>query len=349
MIAHIFAALLIAQAAGKTPAEVRDDFRALLDRPRAPLDVEDSPGDAPASGLIARKVLFTSEIHPDGRPERVPGLLVKRADGPERRPAVIVLHGTGGVKEGERSWLVELARRGFVAIAIDGRAHGERAGGKAGAAAYNRAIIDAWRSRHPAPQVHPLYYDTCWDVWRTIDYLQARPDVDPGRIGLLGTSKGGIEAWMAGAADERIKVAVPLIATQSFAYILAKDRWQGRAGTVGDAHKAAAADLGKAAVDADVCRALWGKLVPGIVDEYDCPSMLRLFAGRPLLVVNGRDDPINPVEGAEIAVEVARSAFERAGCPEMFRAILVPGVGHQVRPAERAEAVEWLARWLRPG
>jgi len=348
MIAHVFLTFLLAQQAlDRPPAEVRAGFLAMLDRPKVPLDAADAPADPPASGLVARKVAFTSEVHPDGRPERVPGLLVKQPEGPERRPAVIVLHGTGGVKEGERSWLVELAKRGFVAMAIDGRAHGERAGGKGGAGAYNRAIVEAWRSKPPAPQVHPLYYDTCWDIWRAIDYLQTRPDVDPDRIGLLGTSKGGIETWLAGAVDERVKVAVPLIATQSFAYVLENNCYQGRAGTVGEAHKAAAADLGKAAVDAEVCRALWGKVLPGITGPYDCPSMLRLFAGRPLLVVNGRDDPVNPVQGAEIAVKAARAAFDSAGCPEKFRAIVVPGVGHQVRPAERAEALEWLARWLR--
>ena len=40
-------------------------------------------------------------------------------------------------------------------------------------------------------------------------------------------------------------------------------------------------------VDAKVCRALWNKVIPGILDQFDCPSMIRLFAGRPLLILNG--------------------------------------------------------------
>ena len=61
----------------------------------------------------------------------------------KRRPAVIVLHGTGGTKEGARSWLEELAAKGFIAVAIDGRYHGERSRGGTGTVAYNAAIVRA--------------------------------------------------------------------------------------------------------------------------------------------------------------------------------------------------------------
>jgi hypothetical protein len=40
--------------------------------------------------------------------------------------------------------------------------------------------------------------------------------------------------------------------------------------------------------------------------------MLRLFAGRPLLILNGELDPNCPIEGAEIAFAAARQAYQEA-------------------------------------
>ncbi len=48
-----------------------------------------------------------------------------------------------------------------------------------------------------------------WDGMRALDYLLTRPDVDPNRISITGTSGGGVQASYIGALDERIKVVVP--------------------------------------------------------------------------------------------------------------------------------------------
>ena len=50
---------------------------------------------------------------------------------------------------------------------------------------------------------------------RLIDYLETRDDIDPRRIGLMGFSKGGIETYLAAAADPRVAVAVSLWAAWS--------------------------------------------------------------------------------------------------------------------------------------
>ena len=335
----------------KPVAQVRADFLKLLDRPLVPLDAKARDDRPPRNGLASEHVEFSSERHPDGTIERVPALVVRpehRSKPGERRPAVLVLHGTGGSKEGERPWLERLARRGFVAVAIDGRYHGERNGGEKGTKAYNYAIARAWRSKLGEPQAHPFYFDTCWDVWRTVDYLRSRPDVDPERIGVIGFSKGGIEAWLAGAVDPRIKVAVPCIGVQSFRWGLDHDRWQARANTIKDAHLAAATDLGEPGISPRVCRELWSKLIPGILDEFDGPSMLRLFAGRPLLILNGENDPNCPLEGAELAFASARAAFREEGEDDRLKIMVAPGVGHAVSKDQQEAAVEWFARWLGP-
>ena len=331
-------------------AEVKARFLDLLDRPRVPLDVEVQETGRADGGLVAERLSFATERKPSGALERVPALVVRPAIEGGRRPAVLVLHGTGGTKEGQRGLLDELARRGFVALAIDGRYHGERAGGAESRRAYNEAIARAWRAgAGPGTrQEHPFYFDTCWDVWRTLDYLEARDDVDPSRIGLIGFSKGGIETWLAGAVDDRVAVAVPAIAVQSFRWGLENDRWQGRARTIADAHQAAADDLGAPAVTAEVCRALWDKIIPGILGPFDCPSMIRLFAGRPLLILNGELDPNCPIGGAELAFAAAREAYREADAEDRLEVDVAEGVAHKVTDDQRRRAIDWFARWLRP-
>jgi dienelactone hydrolase len=327
------------------PAEVKAAFLKLLDRPRVPLDpqVKDLGKDGT---LTTEHFSIATERKADGAIERVAGLLYKQAGQEGKRPAVLVLHGTGGTKEGQKDLLRDLANRGLIAVAIDGRYHGERAGGAKGTTAYNDAITRAWRAKPGEPQEHPFYYDTCWDIWRTADYLCGRPDVDPERLGIIGFSKGGIETWLAAAVDERFKVAVPAIAVQSFRWSLENGQWQGRAKTIQAAHAAAAHDLGEAEVNSRVCRELWGKVIPDILGRFDGPSMLRLFVGRRLLILNGEKDPNCPIEGARLAIAAAEDAFRQAGAADRLKVLIAPGVGHQVTKEQRAAAVAWLAEGL---
>ena len=50
----------------------------------------------------------------------------------------------------------------------------------------------------------------CWNGIRGIDYLVGRPDVDPDRIAVTGISGGGAATFWIAAADDRVKVAVPV-------------------------------------------------------------------------------------------------------------------------------------------
>jgi len=329
-------------------AEVKASFLKILDRPRVPLDVRTLETRPPYRGVAAERVDFAVEAHADGTVERVPALVVRPVGANGRMPAVIVLHGTGGKKERMWPWLEQLAHRGILAVAIDGRFHGERAGGQMGAKAYNEAITRAWRTGPGEPQTHPFYFDTCWDAWRTIDYLQARPDVDPDRIGMIGISKGGIETYLAAAVDDRVKVAVPAIAVQSFGWGLDHDRWHARANTIREAHEAAAADLGRPGIDRETCQALWSRLIPGMTDRFDAPSMLRLFAGRSLLILNGERDPNCPIEGSELAFTAARAAFRDAGAESHLKIMVAKGIGHSLTPEQRQAALDWFVTWLKP-
>ena len=337
-------ACVAALARGESPtsapaADVAAGFRALIDRPRVAL-APTTRAMPDHDGLAAEHVAFTAE--PD---QIVPGIVLKPKGEPaRRRPAVIVLHGTGGFKEQNLELLATLARRGFLAVAIDGRYHGERSRAGNGTDDYYAAIARAYRDG----KSHPWLFDTVYDVGRTIDYLATRDDVDATRIGLMGFSKGGMETYLAAAVDSRVAVAVPCISVQSFAWGLANDRWHHRIGTVQGAFDAAAKHDGVAAPDARFAKRFYDRLVPGIDGPLDGPGVLPLICPRPLLAINGERDEINPLPGVTLATDAAAAAYARANVADRFRAVVEPGAGHEVTPAYVAEAVDWLARWLAP-
>ncbi len=328
----------LAQRATPQMGSVHEQFHKMLQRPSVNL--------IPAVESPQSTVVIHGRFHSEAR-EEVPFLIWKPPAAKGPLPAVILLHGTGGSKEVWYDIGTRLATRGLLAIAIDGRYHGERAHGDR--KAYNDAIVRAWREKDPTRQEHPLYYDTVYDVWRTIDYLQTRDDVDPNRIGLAGISKGGIEAWMAAATDERIRVVVPDIAVQSFAWSFSQDRWQGRVRTVGDAARAVATDMGKASVDAESAKALFSKLLPGIFDKFDCPQMLPAIAPRPMLILSGDKDPNNPIEGAELAFAAARAAYRQQNATDRLRIKVGKGLGHDTPEEHIQMMVDWLVTWLNRG
>lgn len=316
-------------------------FHRLLDRPHGALRPELT--SETRGGFVVEHGTFFSEVK-----ERVPFLALRKEKAAGRLPTVIVLHGTGGTKEAMRPTLEQLAQRGYLALAIDARYHGERVvGGAQGREAYEAAILRAWKERDARAQEHPFFYDTVYDLWRTLDYVASRPDVDAQRIGMIGFSMGGIQTWLAAATDPRIRVAVPAIGVQSFRWSLEHDQWQGRARTIQPVHDAVARELGEKEVNARVCRVLWEKIVPGIVDEYDCPAMLPLIAPRPLLILSGENDPNCPLGGARVAFAAAESAYARAGAAERLKMDVAAGVGHTVTPVQREMALDWFDRWLK--
>ncbi len=319
-------------------ADSRADFLKLIERPRVPLStkVEDLPA---TNGLVHFHFSFASDAE-----QRVPGLLVKTAEARGRRPVVIALHGTGGTKQDMLRLLREFAGKGFVAVAFDGRYHGERTKAGKGSAEYQEAIVRAWRESRE----HPFFYDTVWDVMRLLDYLETRDDVDAKRIGLMGISKGGIETYLAAAVDTRIAAAVPFIGVQSFRWALENNAWQSRVGTIQSAFDATAKEAGVTAPDAAFVRKFYDRVVPDIYGKFDGPVMLPLIAPRPLLVVNGDSDDRTPLPGLAECTAAAQAAYRAAGAEDRFVIRIQEKTDHKVTPESERVAIEWFVKWLTP-
>lgn len=331
-------ALCVGSTAFAQAADARADFLKLIRHPRVRLapQVEGLPA---TNGILQFHFSFASDPE-----QRVPGILMKAGRSRGRRPAVIALHGTGGSKQNMLSLCRKLATNGFVAVAIDGRYHGERTKRGSGAEEYNDAIARTWREARE----HPFYYDTVWDVTRLVDYLKTRRDVDAKRIGLIGISKGGIETYLAAAADKRIAVAVPVIGVQSFRWALENDQWQGRIKTIQNAFDAVAADAGVANASREFVQKFYDRLVPGIYDEFDGPAMLPVIAPRPLLVINSDSDPNTPLPGVKAAASAAQQAYQQIGAANRFSLRIQERTGHQVRPESERAAIDWFVKWLKP-
>src|SRR5512144_359770 len=106
----------------------------------------------------------------------------------ERRPAFIVLHGFGGNKDGQGQVVVakQLIEWGYVALRIDFRGCGESEG------EHGRIIC----------------LDQVADTRNAISFLATRPDVDPGKIALVGSSFGAAVAVFTGGADRRVAAVI---------------------------------------------------------------------------------------------------------------------------------------------
>ncbi|MFD0750471.1 alpha/beta hydrolase family protein [Mucilaginibacter calamicampi] len=347
---YIIAALLLQTSVvlAQTPtypptAQVAVDFKALLQRPI----VEAKPSFTVThtdSMDIEKGSIYTEAT------EKMPVVIYKPViKGQTKFPVVIFLHGTGGSKDaGEvKAVLLPLVKRGIMAVSIDARYHGERVeGGAHGSREYVTAAYQAWKTNDATHHAYPFLYDTSYDLLQLVDYLVTRPDVNADRIGMGGISMGGMETYMAAAVDPRIKVVVVGIAAQSFKWVLDNNQWQGRAGTISDAHKKAAADLGDTGLNTANVTAVWNKILPGVTGEFDCPSLLRLIAPRPLLILSKDKDANNPYGGAQIAFAAATDAYKQQKAGNNINIVVQPNLGHVFNAEDTWLSVEWFARWL---
>jgi len=236
-------------------------------------------------------------------------------------------------------------RQGFLAVGMDCRYHGERRDEEVDCReGYNNALVRAWET----PGERPLLLDNVWDCMHVIDYLQTRADVDSSRIGLSGISLGGMITWLTAAIDPRVAAAVPLIGVQGFRWALDHHQWEARYKSIPKVFEAAAKAAGKPAVDAEVVQDVWQTLLPGLLEKYDSPASLPCIAPRPLLILNGQDDPRCPVGGLIPAVNAARLRYHLLNQPGNFEVYVQTNCGHVATEQMHEATYAFLQRHLQP-
>ncbi len=176
---------------------------------------ERTPLEATVTGVLERGDYVVEKIHFQSLPGAyVIGNLYRPAQVSGRLPAVLYMcgHSKGKVNPPYQANPRWFGQHGYVALVLDPIQLGESQGLHHGT--YREERWD-WPSRGYTPVGTEV-----WNGMRALDYLETRADVDPQRIGVTGLSGGGVVSWCLGAADERVKVVVPVCQTGSTEHVV---------------------------------------------------------------------------------------------------------------------------------
>jgi X-Pro dipeptidyl-peptidase-like protein len=195
-----------------TVAKRREMWREMLGLsplpPRTPLG-------ATVTGVLDRGDYVVEKVHFQSVPGAyVIGNLYRPARPAGRLPAVLYLcgHTKGKVNAPYQANPRWFGQHGYVALVLDPIQLGESQGFHHGTSREGRWD---WPSRGYTPAGTEV-----WNAMRALDYLETRSDVDASRLGVTGLSGGGVISWCLGAADERVKVVVPVCQSGSIEHVV---------------------------------------------------------------------------------------------------------------------------------
>jgi pimeloyl-ACP methyl ester carboxylesterase len=248
-------------------------------------------------------------------------------DGPaEKHPAVLVPSGhSANGKAYYQAICQRLVQRGYFVICWDPVGQGERSqfwDAKKKKSRYNLICAE-----HAV--VGNLAYLAGtnlarWEIWdgiRAVDYLLTRPEVDPERINITGTSGGGFQAAHLAALDPRIKVAAPscyITALPMRVYNrIFKDP------------------------DSDPEQDLYGMISSGV----DHPGLLLMMYPRPVFVAAAVLD-FFPIEGTHKSVREITDLYTRFGHGDRI-SMHETYNGHQYSPENQESAFEFIDHFNR--
>jgi dienelactone hydrolase len=204
-----------------------------------------------------------------------------------------------------------LARRGHIVIAPDALGFGERVDDRG--APHHQAmgrVVEYLGYTHTGLRL--------LDDRRALSVLASWPGVDASRLGAVGLSEGGKRTLFLAAFDDRVRAAVV-----SGYFTTLRDEvavWDRLGGW-------------------DLCNAL-----PGMLHVADLPDVAALIAPRPLLVQNGRDDPLYDLNAVKKGFACLSRAYAGIGAGDAVALDLFDGGHRFVHDGPEA----WLAQWLPP-
>lgn len=130
----------------------------------------------------------------------IPMLLVHRRRAPRFHGTVLLYHGLGASKDGNRGELASLAERGFLAVGVDAIAHGDR-----------RATDFEAQAGQGFLTMLRWINETAREVPVVLDALSQMMGPVLGKFGICGISMGGYITYAAGAAEPRLEAMVPIL------------------------------------------------------------------------------------------------------------------------------------------
>jgi hypothetical protein len=277
-------------------------------------------GTIPMDGYHIEKVVF----------ESLPGLAVTALlyvpDAPGPRPAVLVPCGHSPLGKAYPKYQEiagRLARRGYVVLCWDPVGQGERSqfwDEARGRSRYNlvcgeHAVLGNLATLAGASLAR-------WEIWdgvRAVDYLLTRPEVDPSRLAITGTSGGGFQSTWIGALDERVGVVAPSCFPTTLPMRMANRIFEDP--------------------DSDPEQDPFGLVSEGVDHE----GLLLLAHPRPLHVSAAVLDFV-PIEGTRMALRQVAPFYRRSGIPD--RVVLKEGYHkHGYSDENQASAFAFLDRW----
>lgn len=244
----------------------------------------------------------------------------------KRSPAILYCHWHGGQYDVGKEELFrtnatpvpagpELAKRGFVVIAVDACGFGERNGQGPGGPAEKGGAGEMTASKFNLWVGRTLWGMMLRDDLLALDYLCSRPEVDTNRLGVTGISMGATRTWWLMALDERLKAGVAICCLTRYQNLIAAEELK--------AHGIY-------------------YFVPGLLNHFDTEAVVALAAPRPLLFQSGELDGSSPIEGIRVIESKVAKLYRLYGKDDQFRSTIYPGVGHLYTPETWEKTLAWL-------
>ncbi len=261
----------------------------------------------------------------DSEPEVTVSCHLLLPKGVEKVPVVICLQGHSkgmhislgqpkypgdekSISGGDRDFARQIIARGQAALTVEQRAMGERGGTPEGPDCYQPSVQALLLGR-------TLLGERCWDISQCIDVvLEQFKEIDPERIAIMGNSGGGTTSLYAAALDTRIAAAMPSCAFSGFLP------------SIGRQYHC-------------ICN-----YVPNMAKHFDMGDIAGLVAPRPLIIVNGKDDVIFPLDSAKEQLAIAQKTYEAAGAADQLCHV-VGNEGHRFYAAQGWPEFDRLTDW----
>ncbi len=299
------AATLASCGGGHAAPDPRPQRSLFPDDSRAPLHARAVP-DAGLSGngVTVQAISYTTF---DGT--RVPALLAI----PQRvrpRGCLVYQGGIGMTKEDSRPLWPGAAALGLATFTIDPRDTGARG-----------SVAELAQAVRSPAAIRAAYVDTVRDLRRGLDYLETRPECHH-NIGYLGTSFGGALGAMLAGADSRVKAVALTSIGATFAQALTVPSSPLLPGIAGHPQLFASALT--------------------VLDPLNPATWVALISPRPLMLLNGTQDPYVQSAAASALAEAAREPKVIVTFPGGHNPFGAPGT----TPAQAASNADQVAAFF---